>query len=932
MCPRDASGDPCLGVNAMIFPPEAFFRHRLPPAPKFVGRDVELRMLDDAWKSGFRGVLALVGLGGAGKTALAARFLEELTGAPETPRPAGLLVWSFYQEPDADVFLQETYRYFSRAGALVAPAKGTGLLHLLRECLSSGGPYLLVLDGLERVQQSAGAGTAIHGQIEDPLLRGLLTRVAEGLGNTTVLITSRFPLPDLQSSPGGGFRCVEVHGLDRSSAEELLRHRGVQGDPEAIRELIESYGAHALTLDHLGGLIGQFLDGDPRRAPEAPTLAEPGSDRQALRLARLLHAYEDYLPPAELALLCRLSILRRPMSEEQILQMFLCSPPVHARTSREIADIFVTHPGLDRYLDEEIRTQLATTIRELLEEEFCARTIAGPDESFRQEVYGVADSVLWMQERELDGDTYAEVAGLYSSDDLDRLTDRRPLGQADRQELVRSHARYVELRDHPLMPFPESKPGLEQISLAKWGKPRYASDLSPADVLKGFIKVEKRMRYLVGKHFALRWLRELCRLFQQKWAHAGALAPLDRTSMKDVLQSLRNRHLVVHDSDGAFSIHPAVRDHFSRIETGDCGAWHDIIRTQLISLVQRPGRRPPEDAAALNLVEEAIHHALEARRITDAWALFERVLGGLPHLAWKLGEIARGLRILRSFDPCPDRWALAWFLRALGEFEAAFAENDFPYFRADIRILQGRLPEAAAQGDSTRAALARFLMGQTRILPPDALAAVVPRAQLFLYLGRLDRAQWAATRDKFYQDVGWEGDRARCLLILAEAARRQSEPARCQEHLAAASAWILHSGSVEHLCPYHLVRAKLARVAGAFETAERALEEGLHMAREHGLGLYHVELLCEQADGLLERKDAVAAQEAAREALDRASAESCQFAWGAAEAGHVLGKAQSARQQWNDARATLQQALATRRQIGDPRAEVTQDLLGSLPG
>jgi hypothetical protein len=209
---------------------------------------------------------------------------------------------------------------------------------------------------------------------------------------------------------------------------------------------------------------------------------------------------------------------------------------------------------------------------------------------------------------------------------------------------------------------------------------------------------------------------------------------------------------------------------------------------------------------------------------------------------------------------------------------------------------------------------------------------VVPRAQLFLYLGRLDRAQWAATRDKFYQDVGWEGDRARCLLILAEAARRQSEPARCQEHLAAASAWILHSGSVEHLCQYHLMRAKLARVAGAFETAQRALEEGLHMAREYGLGLYHVELLCEQADSLLERKDAVVAQAAAREALDRASAESCQFAWGAAEASHVLGKALSARQQWNDARAALQQALATRRQIGDPRAEITQDLLGSIPG
>src|SRR5205823_12335493 len=107
----------------------------------------------------------------------------------------------------------------------------------------------------------------------------------------------------------------------------------------------------------------------------------------------------------------------------------------------------------------------------------------------------------------------------------------------------------------------------------------------------------------------------------------------------------------------------------------------------------------------------------------------------LPHLAWKLGEMTRGLRVLRCFEPCPDRWALAWFLRALGEFEEAFLQNDLPYFRADIRLLQGRLPEAAAQGDSTRAAIAGFLMGQTSDLPPAPLACAVPREHALLYLG-----------------------------------------------------------------------------------------------------------------------------------------------------------------------------------------------------
>src|SRR5439155_12918820 len=124
------------------------------------------------------------------------------------------------------------------------------------------------------------------------------------------------------------------------------RERGVRGDDAVLDGLIDHYGAHALTLDHLGGLIGQFLDGDPRRAPEVAELADPGRDRQALRLARLLRAYEDHLPPAELALLCRLCLLRRSVTEAQVHQFFLCSPAVHARTVREIGDSLERLPGL----------------------------------------------------------------------------------------------------------------------------------------------------------------------------------------------------------------------------------------------------------------------------------------------------------------------------------------------------------------------------------------------------------------------------------------------------------------------------------------------------------------------------------------------------------------------------------------------------------
>jgi hypothetical protein len=361
--------------------------------------------------------------------------------------------------------------------------------------------------------------------------------------------------------------------------------------------------------------------------------------------------------------------------------------------------------------------------------------------------------------------------------------------------------------------------------------------------------------------------------------------------------------------------------------TAESSDWHDMLRQQMISLAQRPGHGLPEDATTLDQVEEAIHHALEAGRPKEAQDLYQNVLGGLRHLAWKLGEMPRGLRILRQFQPCPDPWSLAWFLRASGELEEAYRHNNLPYFRADIRLLQGRLPQVAAEQESLRTGIAAFLMGQTTYLPSEPLGAAIPRDQLLLYLGKFSKVQQSNLLDDFYHQIGWEGDRARCLLILAETAIRQNDFPMGRKHLEAASHWILHSGSVEHLCLMHLVRARLERLAGDGGLAQRAVEEGLHLARQCGLGLYHVELLCEQVQGLIGKHEAAQAESLAREALRLASHAECQFAWGAAEAGHLLGQALQLQHKNREARAILDHSLGLRRRIGHPRVAETEHLL-----
>jgi tetratricopeptide (TPR) repeat protein len=917
----------------MTHPPDPLQVHRLPRAPHFVGRQPELEELLSHWGSGTGSIVGLVGLGGAGKTAIAARFLDQVLHAEMQRRPNALFVWSFYQEPDSEQFLRTAYEYFAGESSAAA-ARGVALVHLLNESLACNGPHLIVLDGLERVQRAESDGAGAHGQIEDPLLKHLLLTLAEH-DETMVLITTRFPLSDLEaarraaSDRGARYHAIEVGGLSVEAGISLLRARGVHGEDAELEALVAGYGAHALTLDHLGGLIGQFLGGDPRRAPEAPAFSAPGVDRQAFRLARLLRAYEEHLPPAELALLCRLCLLRRSATVEQITAMFLCSPGIRARTVRTLPEDIRAALGGKLFTAHALR-DLADAIRMATEDALAHAPLAGPEDEFVRQLIAAVESFVELRETAVEV-RIADLAALYLRDYTETVTDRRPLPAQDRRRLREFCSRYLTLAQHPLMkgaPAPALQKAFQDLGYSKSPREKLIEDYHPADLQDAFKRVQECLCQLTFKHLALCRTREVCRLAQRKWALAGPLAPLDRAELLGVLESLVSRHLVLRETDGSFSVHPAVRDHFARLgSTTERGDWHDIIREQLITLMQRPGMQRPSAPATLDLVEEAIYHTLQAGRTDDAVDLYENVLGGLRHLGWKLGEIARGVRILRGFPDCPDKWALGWFLRALGEYEEALALHPLPCFRADIRLLQGRLPHVAAEGDETRTASAAFLMGQASGLPPDRLGCAVPRAQLLLYRGQLKRVRQSWQQIVLYQDIGWEGERARCQLFLSDAYRRQGDLTRPQGHLAKASNWILHSGSVEHLCLMHLMQTRLARSENDGEAAQRAIDAGIRLARQCGLGLYLIDMLCEQAELCLNRADAPAAEHFAAAALERAESPDCQFLWGATLAGNLLGWALLKQGKAHQARPFLKQAVARCLHLGDPNLEHAQRLL-----
>ena len=111
------------------------------------------------------------------------------------------------------------------------PRRGRGpggrRLERLERGLRDGRPHLIVLDGLERVQEDTGSGR-VRGELSDQTLKLLLRALAAGLGRARALVIPRFPL-------------VDLGGLDKP---RLPRHPPRRPQPGGCRGRAARLGGH----------------------------------------------------------------------------------------------------------------------------------------------------------------------------------------------------------------------------------------------------------------------------------------------------------------------------------------------------------------------------------------------------------------------------------------------------------------------------------------------------------------------------------------------------------------------------------------------------------------------------------------------------------------------------------------------------------------
>ncbi len=308
-------------ADILTMPRPVCIHHCTSEPCRFFGRERELALLDAALGGGAPSVVALIGPGGQGKTAIVQHWLEQVAGGKE--RPDGVFLWSFYRGKDADRCLRALYAYAFGLPDVPDLAASYCVDHLLP--VLRGERWAVVLDGTEVAQHEGGPW---RGRFVHPELGRLLEELAAQPLPGVVVLTTRFELPTLERRRHA--RILSLDSLDAASARALLAGLGVRGADGELDAAAAAAGRHAKAVELLGTFLVRFHGGDARRYADLPDLpGAEGVSQEEHRVARVLAAYRGALAEELKDILSLATAFRDPPAEGRLLA-YLASEPVNA--------------------------------------------------------------------------------------------------------------------------------------------------------------------------------------------------------------------------------------------------------------------------------------------------------------------------------------------------------------------------------------------------------------------------------------------------------------------------------------------------------------------------------------------------------------------------------------------------------------------------
>jgi WD40 repeat protein len=286
-----------------------------PDVPFFYGRKAELLQLEKwvVWE-GAR-VVALLGMGGIGKTTLSVKLAEEIQYHFD------FVCWrSLRNSPPLPEILTDIIRFISNSHDDSLPEHLNRQISRLIELMRCH-RCLIILDNIESILQPINLAGRYYPGYEN--YGELFKRLGETNHQSCLILTSREKPKEIATlgSNNPKVRCLQLRGLEDADCQEIFSAKGLSISAEIWQQLVGRYAGNPLALkivtttiqDLFGGNIADFLE----HIEDGIAVFGDLSDLLEQQLARLSNL--------EMEIMYWLAINREPISIAE-LQKDIISP------------------------------------------------------------------------------------------------------------------------------------------------------------------------------------------------------------------------------------------------------------------------------------------------------------------------------------------------------------------------------------------------------------------------------------------------------------------------------------------------------------------------------------------------------------------------------------------------------------------------------